>query len=243
MQYTHVTIELPGLTWQMIPVTAESTAALGTHDGGYNDYAALLVDDRWYDLVMAKHVVGRPEIIAALTEALALVQAAIDALRTPVAPVVPPTPALNRIDTFIAAALEEFVTDTQNLLTAALAHKAAGDADVQDEIKFWRSQHRAFVKAQHYFAQGVRLSATASGYTIPSASRPGALIHRLYRVGDIWACSCEARSFCWHHALVCGEERGHELADLESRDDGADGPTPPAWMLAEDAQLLTLLAA
>lgn len=127
-----------------------------------------------------------------------------------------------RIDTYIAAALEDFVVDTANLLAAAEATRPR-DADVLDEIRFWKAQRNAFTKAQHYFVNGVRLSATASGYTVPSASRPGALVHRLYKVGDIWACSCEARGFCWHHALVCGEERGHELADLESRD---DEPTP-----------------
>jgi hypothetical protein len=131
---------------------------------------------------------------------------------------------LNRIDTFIAAALEDFVVDTANLLAAAEKQKPR-DADVLDEIRFWRAQRNAFVKAQHYFAQGVRLSQTASGYTVPSASRPGALVHRLYKVGDVWDCSCEARGFCWHHALVCGEERGHELADLEDREELPD-PTP-----------------
>jgi len=151
---------------------------------------------------------------------------------------------LNRIESFIAAALEEFVTDTHRLLLAAEKHpQATTDTDVKEEIKFWCSQYNAFVKAQHRFLNGVRLTATASGYTIPSASRPGALIHRLYKTGDIWLCSCEARGFCWHHALVCGYERGLELADLESREDADDGPTPPAWMADEDAQLLTLLAA
>jgi hypothetical protein len=160
---------------------------------------------------------------------------------------------LNRIDTFISQALEEFVVDTHNLLTAALAHKAAGDADVKDEIAFWRNQNRAFTKALHYFLNGVRLTATATGYTVPSASRPGALVHRMYRVGEVWGCSCEAGQrgiFHWHSALIAGYERGEELANLESREDADDGPTPPAdvltlprWMADEDAQLLTLLAA
>jgi hypothetical protein len=154
---------------------------------------------------------------------------------------------MNRIDTFIAQALEEFVTDTARLLTAAQAHpQAKTDPDIKDEIKFWRAQHNAFVKAQHYFLNGVRLTATATGYTIPSASRPGALIHRLYKVGEVWACSCEAGTrgvFHWHTALIAGYERGYELADLESRADADAGPTPPAWMADEDAQLLTLLAA
>lgn len=153
---------------------------------------------------------------------------------------------LNRIDTYIAQALEEFVTDTHNLLTAA-EQQTPRDADVKDEIKFWRSQHNAFVKALHYFLNGRRLTATATGYTIESASRPGALVHRLYKVGEVWACSCEAGqrgNFHWHAALIAGYERGYELADLESQGDRADdGPTLPAALADEDAQLLTLLAA
>jgi hypothetical protein len=155
---------------------------------------------------------------------------------------------LNRIDAFIAAALEEFVTDTHNLLTTTLARPdAKTDEDVKAEIKFWRAQHNAFVKALHYFLNGRRLTQTPSGYTVESASRPGALVHRMYKVGEVWGCSCEAGVkgvFHWHTAMICGYERGYELADLDGRADAADdGPTPPAWMVAEDAQLLTLLAA
>jgi hypothetical protein len=154
---------------------------------------------------------------------------------------------LNRIETFIAQALEEFVTDTHRLLVAAQQHpQAKTDTDVKDEIKFWKAQHNAFVKAQTYFLNGRRLTQTPSGYTVESASRPGALIHRMYKVGEVWGCSCEAGVkgvFHWHTALICGYERGIELADLDDRADAADGPTPPAWMADEDAQLLTLLAA
>lgn len=156
---------------------------------------------------------------------------------------------MNRIESFIASALEEFVTETARLLVAAQQHPAAAiDTDAQDEIKFWKAQSNAFVKAQHYFLRGVRLTATPSGYTVPSASRPGALIHRLYKVGEVWGCSCEAGQrgiFHWHAAMVAGYERGYELADLESQDEtaGGDGPTLPAWMVQEDAELITLLAA
>lgn len=150
----------------------------------------------------------------------------------------------SRIDTFISQALEEFVADTQNLLDAALrSTEPKRSADVLDEIRFWKGQRNAFTKALHYFGQGVRLAAHAGAYTVPSASRPGALVHRLSKTGDIWLCSCEARGFCWHAALLAGTERGHELADLERRDDADDGPTPPAWAIDEDAQLIELLAA
>ena len=152
---------------------------------------------------------------------------------------------LNQIDTFIAAALEEFVVDTANLLRAALASpEPKSSADLKDEIAFWKAQRNAFVKAQHYFANGVRLSQTPTGYTVASASRPGALIHRCYKVGDVWGCSCEAGQrgqFHWHTALICGYERGYELADLE--DDGDDAETLPTRLADEDAQLLALIAA
>ena len=140
---------------------------------------------------------------------------------------------MSTIDTYIAQALEEFVTDTQNLLTAAEQQKPLD----KDEIGYWTRQRNAFAKAQKYFADGTRLAATPSAYLVPSASRPGALVHRLYQAGDVWICPCEARGFCWHHALVHGYERGAELASLDA------APAVPAWMAEEDAALLTLLAA
>lgn len=150
-------------------------------------------------------------------------------------------------DPYIAAALDEFVKDTQNLLDAADRAKAtaedAGDPDVVSEIKYWRAQRNAFVKAQHYFHQGVRLTETASGYTVASASRPGALVHRCYKVGDVWGCSCEAGErgiFHWHTALVAAYERGAELATLERTI--PDVPPMPVWIADEDAQLLALAA-
>jgi hypothetical protein len=226
MQHTHVTIELPGLIWQTVPIAADSTVDLIERNTGSNDYKALLIDGLLhYELVMCKHLSGRPELCARLQEALTLVQGAIDALNTPPAPV-------GDSDAFIAAALEEFVTETQTLLDAALAQKPA-DADVRDEIKFWRAQRNAFVKAQHYFGQGVRLTQTPSGYTVPSASRPGALVHCCYKVGDIWACSCEAGEkgfFHWHTALIHAVERGLELARLAAK------PPPPSPILVSTSQ-------
>jgi hypothetical protein len=155
---------------------------------------------------------------------------------------------MNRIEIHIAAALEEFVTEAARLLTSAQQHPAAAtDADVKDEIKFWRAQHNAFVKAQHYFLHGRRLTPTPSGFTVESASRPGATVHKLSKTGEIWTCSCEAGQqgrFHWHTAMIAGYERGEELLELSDDVDADDnGPTPPAWMAEEDAQLLTLIAA
>lgn len=149
---------------------------------------------------------------------------------------------MNRIDTFIAAALEEFVTDTAHLLDAARQQKPLD----RDEIDFWKRQSNAFVKAQTYFLQGVRLTATPSGYTVPSASRPGALVHRLYRVGGVWHCSCEAGQrgiFHWHAAMVAVYERGYELAGYEDDTDadagGEEPPTPIALIATPSGLVLS----
>lgn len=146
---------------------------------------------------------------------------------------------MQHIDDYIAAALEEFVTDVVNLLDAAQQQKPLD----KDEIGYWKAQRNAFVKAQTYFLQGVRLTRTPTGYTVASASRPGALIHRCYRVGDIWTCSCEAGTrglFHWHTALIHAYERGAELATLEAS--MPDVPPMPVWAIEEDAALLALAA-
>lgn len=162
---------------------------------------------------------------------------------------------MDTLDPFIAAALDEFVTDTQNFLDACLANESAITDDRKAEAKFWRAQRNAFVKAQHYFLQGVRLTETPTGYTVPSASRPGALIHRCYKQGEVWGCSCEAGErglFHWHTALVHAYERGAELAQLEasmpdvppmpsvvepSAAERVEAPALPAWLADEDAQI------
>jgi hypothetical protein len=144
------------------------------------------------------------------------------------------------LDPYIAAALDEFVTDTQNLLDAAQQQKPLD----KDEIGYWKRQRNAFAKAQHYFLNGVRLTETPSGYTVASASRPGSLIHRCYKVGEIWTCSCEAGEkgiFHWHTALVAAYERGAELATLEATI--PDVPAMPAWIAEEDAVLNRLALA
>jgi hypothetical protein len=105
----------------------------------------------------------------------------------------------------IEAALEELVADTQKLYDVR-------DTQDADECAFWKRQRNAFQKAQLHWLKGVRPTPTPSGYLVPSASRPGALVHRCYRAGDIWLCTCEAASFCWHHALITAIERAVELA-------------------------------
>lgn len=136
---------------------------------------------------------------------------------------------MQTMDAYTAAALEAYTEEAQRLLDQALAQKERD----QDEISYWRAQLRAFTKALHYFSNGVRLTPTPTGYTLPSASRPGAVVHRLWRVGGIWHCSCEAGEkgiFHWHAALIAGYDRALDLADLGDGDDGEpieETPPPP----------------
>jgi hypothetical protein len=116
-------------------------------------------------------------------------------------------------DTFVTSAFAELLEDVTNLLSASEAQKPLDKAD----IGFWRRQLNALNKAESYWAQGVRPDLSVSSYLLASASRPGALIHRLSKVGGIVVCSCEAgqkQQLCWHHMLVNVLERAAELEML-----------------------------
>lgn len=116
-------------------------------------------------------------------------------------------------DAFVTAAFKELLTDVTNLLTAAEQQKPLD----KDEIGFWRRQLNALNKAEYNHTQGVRLVVSDAAYLLPSASRPGALVHRLTRHGGILVCSCEAGvkgTLCWHHQLACVVERAAELESL-----------------------------
>jgi hypothetical protein len=132
-------------------------------------------------------------------------------------------------DTFVTAALAELLDDVTNLLTSAQAQKPCD----KDEIGFWRRQLSALNKAESYWLQGVRPQIAGATYLLASASRPGALVHRLTKQGGIVVCSCEAgqRSLlCWHHMLINVVERAAELETLAARKDeivsGGSEPTP-----------------
>lgn len=133
------------------------------------------------------------------------------------------------LDPYIAAALDDLVNEVQAQLDGAHEAKPID----QEEIAFWKRQRNAFVKAQTYFIEGTRLVETPSGYNVASASRPGALVHRIYKVGEIWTCSCEAGErgiFHWHTALVAAYERGaQDAAVLEPT--LPDAPPMPAWAI------------
>lgn len=76
-----ITVDQPGLTKHTITVRTICTAQLVEHDTGSNIWYALLIEGQYYDLVMWKHTIGRPELIAALNRALAQVQTAIQSTR------------------------------------------------------------------------------------------------------------------------------------------------------------------
>jgi hypothetical protein len=122
---------------------------------------------------------------------------------------------------FTAQALEEFVTETQTLLDGALA-QTPRDADVKDEISFWRRQRQAYINARADYELGRRLIPTETGYLAPSASHPGQF-HRCWKAGGVWLCTCPAGErghFHRHTALISAYERGAELALLaEERDE------------------------
>jgi hypothetical protein len=116
-------------------------------------------------------------------------------------------------DSFVSAAFAELLSDVTNLLTASQTQKPLD----KDEIGFWRRQLNALNKAESYWAQGVRPVISGGAYLLASASRPGALIHRLTKQGGIALCSCEAgqkQQLCWHHMLVNILERAAELEAL-----------------------------
>lgn len=115
-------------------------------------------------------------------------------------------------DTFIVAAFEELISDTQNLLDAARTSKPLDKA----EIAYWRSQRTAYVNGYGDYKAGLLPHATPTGYILRSASHPDQT-HRAWQVGGIWTCSCKAGDrgiFHRHTALISALERAAELESL-----------------------------
>lgn len=114
-------------------------------------------------------------------------------------------------DQYISAAFAELVSDTESLLIAAQAQKPRD----KEEVSFWMRQHRAFAKAEYQWSLGVRPVPVERAWLIPSASQPGARIHRATRHGGIWVCDCDGRhAFHWHMALIAVLDRAAELESL-----------------------------
>ena len=74
-----VSINELGLIEQTIPITANSTVDLVTHDPDMNGniWYALLVDEKYYNLLMWKHTIGRPDKVGLLEDILKRVQDAV----------------------------------------------------------------------------------------------------------------------------------------------------------------------
>lgn len=116
-------------------------------------------------------------------------------------------------DAFMTASFDELLLDVTNLLESTKAQRPTD----RDELRFWKAQQNALNKAQYHWAAGVRPVWSDAAWLLPSASRPGALIHRLTKLGGIWMCSCEAGQkgiLCFHHMLVNVLERAAELEML-----------------------------
>jgi len=167
------------------------------------------------------------------------------------------------LDSFVVSAFAELLEDVSSLLTAAEQSKPLD----RDEIAFWTRQLNALNKAEYNWTQGVRIVLADGAYLLPSASRPGALVHRLTRQGGILICSCEAgqkQTLCWHHMLVNIVERAAEMESEAQKDAAISGSGPesapqaaaPSWQIgayigqqllqsrlaATDAYLATLRA-
>lgn len=143
------------------------------------------------------------------------------------------------MDSFVASAFAELLEDVTGLLSAAQTQKPCD----KEEVAFWRRQLNALNKAECYFAQGVRPVISGQAYLLASASRPGALVHRLSKHGGIVVCSCEAgqkQQLCWHHVLVNVAERAAELESLDAKDVSSSGPdtTPEAAAALLETRLI-----
>jgi hypothetical protein len=140
-------------------------------------------------------------------------------------------------DSVVTAAFAELLEDVTSLLTAAQAQKPLD----KEEISFWRRQLNALNKAEYNWKQGVRPVLSDSAYLLASASRPGALVHRLTKQGSVALCSCEAGQkgiLCWHHQLICVVERAAELESAATKEEAIGGGGPEMTPEAAAAQLL-----
>jgi hypothetical protein len=128
-------------------------------------------------------------------------------------------------DTTVSSAFAELLSDVTNLLSAAQLAKPLD----KEEISFWKRQLNALNKAESYWLQGVRPVSSGAAYLLASASRPGALVHRLTRHGGILICSCEAGQkgvLCWHHMLMNVIERAAELEAMGTQEEEISSSGP-----------------
>jgi hypothetical protein len=202
-----ITITADRLITHTIPITADSTAELATHAGGYNDYAALLVDGAYYDLVMCKHISGRPEITAALNQALADVRAAIAALNTP--PDEPSDLPIPLLSDILALVKERY--DTARLHDD---YPGAGRLD----------------RVRANLGNGAVLSWSYGDLLIQSVNNPGS-VYSVSRSGCTCPNGAAGKASCWHvclfDLLLDMQQVAADSADIEAERDAEEEPPTP----------------
>jgi len=142
---TTLTINEPRLQATVITVTAESRAEilLYTPPGELaNTWYALLVDGRYYHLIMWKHTIGRAETIDSLDRVLVQVQRAIAALQPPPIPTLLPQRDIVRDAESGDYAM---YLDGELVGFARTAHE--GETTL-DELIYSRLAHRPLTKAE-----------------------------------------------------------------------------------------------
>lgn len=206
-----LTINQPGLQYHTITVTAESTVEVVERDSGVNLWYSLIVDGRHYDLVMWKHTVGREEHLATIDRVVAMVQAAIAALRTPPPASEPTSEPTTTTESAVCGALERLAEEN------AQSARTARAEGVKEDARFFQRSANAYVKALQFYRAGLRPSPTERGGWLLPSQRAGEPPHLLRMDGD-WTCTCAAgESMHWAKALIIGIEVA--LDDLDRYDD------------------------
>ena len=133
---THCIIATPGLSNLVIsPLRADSTVEIVEQERGYNLWIGLLVDGKFWPLVMWKHTVGRPEHHASVQAAYTLVQDAINSLK-PVTPDLGNEPLPNP---------EPLVSPELTSLFAALGPNRRTVADIWRSLGITRKKLQAII--------------------------------------------------------------------------------------------------
>jgi hypothetical protein len=78
---TTIIVNVPGLNYAQIRVTADSSVALAEHQNGSYCYYAILADGRYYDLLRTAHADSNPAAVEAFNQALTQVEQAVKTLR------------------------------------------------------------------------------------------------------------------------------------------------------------------
>lgn len=113
--------------------------------------------------------------------------------------------------------MQPFIVPTSDQIRAALdtlidRAERAFDACAPDDRAYWSSQANTFERARDDLAAGARALDSDDAFLVPSSSAIG-VYHRVAKHGGFWRCSCKARRFCRHAALVVAIEYALDLAE------------------------------